>query len=149
MRILKNQLETLLMSDETTDLQNYNMLCLADISHTKEIKRLTDERNVVRTQLLANPLVLARAEGSTHSTSDRFKVTTIARMNRKIVESEYREIENLIPKKLSPFVEKLTLTLDLPKLRALELANPELHVYCCRAILETPGKVGVAVEESN
>ena len=149
MRILKNQLETLLMSDETTDLQNYNMLCLADISHTKEIKRLTDERNVVRTQLLANPLVLARAEGSTHSTSDRFKVTTIARMNRKIVESEYREIENLIPKKLSPFVEKLTLTLDLPKLRALELANPELHVYYCRAILETPGKVGVAVEESN
>jgi hypothetical protein len=135
------------MSDETTDLQNYNMLCLAEISHTAEIKRLTDERAVVRSQLLANPLVLARAEGSTHSTSDRFKVTTTGRMNRKVVESEYREIETDIPKELSPFVRKLTL--DLKKLRALELANPELHRYCCRAIEETPGSVGVSVEESN
>jgi len=129
------------------EYQDYDTLCLAEISHTNEINRMQLERDAIRMQILKHPDTHTRAEGSFKNEHGRFKVTTTARMNRKIDKKEYEKIKSDIPAKLSPFV--FTLTLDKKKLRALEEANPELHSYCCRAIEETPGKVGVSVEENN
>ncbi len=129
------------------EYQDYDTFCLAEISQTNEINRMQLERDAIRMQILKHPDTHTRAEGSFKNDNGRFKVTTTARMNRKIIKRDYEEIKDNIPEQLSPFV--LTLTLDKKKLRALEEANPELHLYCCRAIEETPGKVGVSVEESN
>ena len=123
-------------------------LCLAEVTVDNEMKLKQQERDAIRMAILNHPDVQAQREGSLSESHGRFKITTTARMNRKIDKKEYAEIKDQIPENLSPFV--YTLTLDKQRLKALEQANPELHLFCCRAIEETPGKVGVSIkEESN
>tara|TARA_R110002051_G_scaffold7629_1_gene34021 strand:+ start:311 stop:718 length:408 start_codon:yes stop_codon:yes gene_type:complete len=131
------------------EYENLTRLCLVETQMTTEIKRITDERAVVRQQILDNPAVATRAEGSMHVKHENFKVTTTGKLHRRISFSEYEEIKEQIPEKLSPFVVVSKLELDLKRLRALELANPELHKHCCRAIEETPGLTGVKIESLN
>ena len=89
-------------------------------------------------------LVGKQREGSHSLHNGVFKVTTTGKMNRKILADELAEIHEHIPEVLSPFEFKPSL--NLKKLRALEIANPELYKYCCRAIEETVGATAVKVE---
>lgn len=130
------------------EYNDLDTLCLAEVSHSNEIARMQQERDAIRMQILNHPDVQSRLEGSMSELHGRFKVTTTGRMNRKIDKKAFEEIKDHIPENLSPF--EYTLSLNKKKLKALEAANPELHLFCCRAIEETPGKVGVSVsEESN
>ena len=123
-------------------------LCLAEVTADNELKLKQQERDAIRMAILKHPDVQAQREGSLSERHGRFKITTTARMNRKVDIKEYEKIKDQIPEGLSPFV--YTLTIDKQRLKALEQANPELHLHCCRAIEETPGKVGVSIkEESN
>jgi len=83
-------------------------------------------------------------EGSQSLNNGVFKVTTTGKMNRKVLPDELAEIHEHIPDELSPFEFKPSI--NLKKLRALELANPELHRFCCRAIEEKEGTTAVKVE---
>ena len=89
-------------------------------------------------------LVGKQREGSQSFNNGLFKVTTTGKMNRKVLPDELAEIHDHIPEVLSPFEFKPSI--NLKKLRALEMANPELYKYCCRAIEETTGTTAVKVE---
>jgi len=89
-------------------------------------------------------LVGTQREGSVRMDNGAFRVVTTGKINRSIVEDELAQIIEHIPEVLSPFEKKTVLSIK--KLRALEMANPELHKYCCRAIVETEGKTAVKVE---
>ena len=131
------------------DYRDLDTLLLAEITQTNEINRMQQERDAIRMQILKHPDVYTKSEGSISYSLGRFKITTTSRMNRKIDKSEYEQIKEHIPEHLSPFKQETVLKLDLKQLRALEEANPELHLYCCRAIEERPGSTGLKVEEDN
>ena len=75
------------------EYENLTRLCLVETQMTTEIKRITDERAVVRQQILDNPAVATRAEGSMHVKHENFKVTTTGKLHRRISFSEYEEIK--------------------------------------------------------
>tara|TARA_R100000234_G_scaffold62535_2_gene37952 strand:- start:9252 stop:9650 length:399 start_codon:yes stop_codon:yes gene_type:complete len=89
-------------------------------------------------------LVGTQQEGSLRMDNGAFRVVTTSKLNRRILPDELAQIQDSIPEVLSPFVSKTVL--DMKKLRALELGNPELYKYCCRAIESKNGKVNVKVE---
>jgi len=89
-------------------------------------------------------LVGTQREGSVRMDNGAFRVVTTSKLNRTVLQDELALIEESIPEVLSPFVSKTVL--DMKKLRALELGNPELFKYCCRAIKSKDAKVNVKVE---
>ena len=119
-------------------------LQLRKVAKFEEAKQDLD---AVRMAVLARSEVHARREGSFANDLGHYKVTTVARMNRKVIATEYAEIKEHIPANLNPFKEETVLKLDVQKLRKLEEIEPELHLFCCRAIEEKPGTVGVKVED--
>lgn len=119
-------------------------LQLRKVAKFEEAKQDLD---AVRMAVLARSEVYARREGSFANDLGHYKVTTVARMNRKVNPTEYAEIEEHIPEKLNPFKVETVVKLDIQKLRKLEEIEPELHQYCCRAIEEKPGSVSVKVED--
>ncbi len=131
------------------DYRDLDTLLLAEISHTNEINRMKQDRDAIRMQILEHPNVYTKGEGSISNNLGRFKVTTTTRMNRKVMPTEYAEIKEHIPANLNPFKEETVLKLDIPMLRKLAEIEPKLHSYCCRAIEERPGSVGLKVEEDN
>ena len=107
-----------------------------------EIKARQNMRDVVNQQIVE--IAGAQREGSQSMYNGFFRIVTTGKVNRKLCADELAEIIDHIPEALSPFEFKPTL--NLKKLRALEMGNPELYKYCCRAIEETNAKPSVKVE---
>jgi len=111
------------------------------------LEQAKQDEHAIRMAILSREEVYARREGSLSNEIGDYKVTTVARMNRKVNPAEYAEIQEHIPAKLNPFKVETVVKLDIQKLRKLEEIEPELHKYCCRAIEEKPGTVSVKVED--
>ena len=131
---------------------NFNELPMHDLLHLQlrteaTLERVKQDRDAIRMAILSRENVYARREGSLSNEIGDYKVTTVARMNRKVNPAEYAEIQEHIPAKLNPFKVETVVKLDIQKLRKLEEIEPELHKYCCRAIEEKPGTVSVKVED--
>ena len=131
---------------------NFNTVPMHDLLNLQlraEARLETAKQDVhaIRMAVLAREEVYARREGSFSNELGDYKVTTVARMNRKVNPAEYAGIKEHIPEQLNPFKEETVVKLDISKLRQLEEIEPELHKFCCRAIEEKPGTIAVKVED--
>lgn len=89
-------------------------------------------------------IVGAKDEGSQTSKTDRYKITTTARVSRKLNFVEYEKIKALIPEKLRPVEFKPEIKQS--KIKYLQNNEPEYYKIMCQAMTSTEGKTGVTVE---
>ena len=106
-------------------------------------QEVTSNINQLDKELIA--IIGYEVEGSRTYDTGAYKVTTQSKMNRKVDAEAWAEIEEQIPEHLRPVKTKLEV--DLKLLRALEAAQPELYQYVCGALITTPAKKSVKVQE--
>jgi len=74
----------------------------------------------------------------------QYKISLIAKLDRKLDVNEYRKVESLIPLDLRPVKTKLEL--DLAGIRYLEKKEPEIASIMAHCITTKPAKTSVKVE---
>lgn len=102
------------------------------------------ERLGIEEQILAVEKAELKEEGSVTVKSKWFKVTLTTKLDRKLDEEVWSSIHDSIPENLRPVKNKLVI--DLPLLRALQVANAEFFKLASKAITVKPAKTGVKVE---
>ena len=83
-------------------------------------------------------------EGTTSAEVDGLKVKVVRKLNRTIDEDEHDKWTGVLGP-VDPIIYKPAL--DLKKLRAIELGNPEMYKVCQKFITVKPAKISVTVEE--
>jgi len=86
----------------------------------------------------------AKEEGSETTTTDHYKVTTTARLIRKIDFKVYDQIVDQIPEQLRPI--KIKRELDSAGCKWLAANEPDVYRKLAVAIETKPGKVGFRIE---
>lgn len=84
-------------------------------------------------------------EGTAHGIEDGFDVSVTRSYTRSIDIEEYEAVKHKLPESLNPILFKPTI--DMKRLRAVEIANPAIFSICQKFITIKPAKVSVKVTE--
>ena len=110
-----------------------------------------DEKRAKARRLEIEGLIVAisdvQYEGSSVTKTRYYQCTCTGKLNRKLDVETWENIREQIPEDLRPV--KTQVTLDLPKLRAIEKENPDVFKVVANAISSKPAKVSVKVEVLN
>ena len=109
-----------------------------DDIRARAVKAVSDIRAAIA-QIVDTP-----EEGTASTVTKFFKCITTGKLTRKLDAETWEHIKDDIPEELRPV--RMKLEIDLKKLKALELANPEMFRLVARAIETKAGNTGVKVE---
>lgn len=101
-----------------------------------------DRRLTVEEQIAA--MVTGELEGTANAQDGEYKVKVTRKLTRTLDMDAYLAIKSQIPIAVDPVIYKPDL--DLKKLRAIEIANPDLYKVCTAFITVKPAKASVKVE---
>jgi len=127
------------MDNGVTELDK---LCHAHQQAAEEEKKAKARRLEIEGLIVAISDV--REEGSSVTKTRYYKCTCTGKLTRKLDQEAWENIRDDIPLELQPVKTKVDI--DLPKLRAIESANPELFKLVCNAIATKPAKTSIKVE---
>ena len=127
------------MENGVTELDK---LCLAHQQAAEEEKKAKARRLEIEGLIVAISDV--KEEGSSITKTRYYKCTCTGKLTRKLDQEAWENIRDDIPLELQPVKTKVDI--DLPKLRAIESANPELFKLVCNAIATKPAKTSIKVE---
>ena len=127
------------MENGVTELDK---LCHAHQQAAEEEKKAKARRLEIEGLIVAISPV--KEEGSSITKTRYYKCTCTGKLTRKLDQEAWENIRDDIPLELQPVKTKVDI--DLPKLRAIENANPELFKLVCNAIATKPAKTSIKVE---
>ena len=130
------------MDNGVTELDK---LCHAHQQAYEEEKKAKAKRLEIEALIITISDV--QEEGSSVTQTRYYKCTCTGKLTRKLDVVAWENIRDDIPEDLRPVKTKVEI--DLPKLRAIENANPELFKLVCNAIATKPAKTSIKVEVLN
>jgi hypothetical protein len=127
------------MDNGVTELDK---LCHAHQEAVAEERKAKDRRLEIEGLIVLISDV--KEEGTSIVKTRFYRCTCTGKMTRKLDEEAWENIRKDISPELWPVKTKTVI--DLPKLRAIERANPELFKLVCNAISAKPAKTAIKVE---
>jgi len=125
-----------------SDVTELDKLCQKHREYAEVEKKAKQNRIEVENIILQ--ITDSKEEGTCTTKTRYFKCSTVGKLTRSLDPEVWANIKDDIPEDLQPV--KVKESIDLPKLRAIESANPELFKLVCNAIATKPAKTSIKVE---
>jgi hypothetical protein len=125
-----------------SDVTELDKLCQKHREYTEAEKKAKENRLQVEGIILQ--ITDTKEEGTCTTKTRYFKCSTVGKLTRSLDPEVWANIKDDIPEDLQPV--KVKESIDLPKLRAIESANPDLFKFISKAISTKPAKTQVKVE---
>jgi|TARA_R100001530_G_scaffold130754_3_gene101903 hypothetical protein len=125
-----------------SDVTELDKLCQKHREYAEVEKKAKQNRIEVENIILQ--ITDSKEEGTCTTKTRYFKCSTVGKLTRSLDPEVWANIKDDIPEDLQPV--KVKESIDLPKLRAIESANPDLFKFISKAISTKPAKTQVKVE---